>query len=326
MALRDKVTEAILEHFPVPEEKQYPGRPFYFNDYTDNLFCPMDKKVEQAYLEGDGDELLPTKKIYGGREVICPPKMGSIASSSAMSFNLLGNGPVVIPEDYALPAGAYELQYEKKMFTICAGTYPANLDAFLSDESSKTAIFCEMKQLEWLDPPKKLKDTYRNRRYYFVSDETAVNFPIDAFDVFQSVIDEVKQAAFTHYDAWQMLWHLLAIYNYTSYTTQKAVDAFSEYHSMAGKYNRIILANVVNEFPPERIHDEKTREEYLAALHQEQCEARHFMDIIRRSEIPHLFDNNCNAGIQVVYMSAQAFADALDMPQVKRDYLKRYFT
>ena len=46
MALRDKVTEAILEHFPVPEEKQYPGRPFYFNDYTDNLFCPMDKKVE----------------------------------------------------------------------------------------------------------------------------------------------------------------------------------------------------------------------------------------------------------------------------------------
>ena len=95
MALRDKVTEAILEHFSVPEEKQYPGRPFYFKDYTDNLFCPMDKKVEQAYLEGDGDELLPTKKIYGGREVICPPKMGSIASSSAMSFNLLGNVPVL---------------------------------------------------------------------------------------------------------------------------------------------------------------------------------------------------------------------------------------
>ena len=50
------------------------------------------------------------------------------------------------------------------------------------------------------------------------------------------------------------------------------------------------------------------------------------MDIIRRSEIPHLFDNNCNAGIQVVYMTAQAFADDLDMSQVKRAYLKRYFT
>ena len=326
MALRDKVTEAILEHFPVPEEKQYPGRPFYFKNYIDNLFCPMDKKVEQAYLEGDGDELLPTKKIYSGREVICPPKMGSIASSSAMSFNLLGNGPVVIPEDYALPAGTYELQYEKKMFTICAGKYPANLDVFLSDESSKTAIFCEMKQLEWLDPPKKLKDTYRNRRYYFRSDETAVNFPIDAFGVFQSVIDEVKQAAFTHYDAWQMLWHLLAIYNYTSFTTQKAVNEYSEYPSMAGKYNRIVLANVVNEFPPNRIRDEKTREEYTAALRKEQSEARHFMHIIRNSEIPHLFDNNCNAGIEVRYMSAKDFADSMDMPQAKRDYLKRYFT
>jgi hypothetical protein len=322
MALRDKVTEAILEHFPVPEEKQYPGRPFYFNDYTDNLFCPMDKKVEQAYLEGDGDELLP----YWKNGKLCLPKMGSIASSSAMSFNLLGNGPAVIPEDCALPAGTYELQYEKKMFTICAGKYPANLYVFLSNESSKTAIFCEMKQLEWLDPPKKLKDTYRNRRYYFRSDETAVNFPIDAFGVFQSVIDEVKQAAFTHYDAWQMLWHLLAIYNYTSYTTQKAVDTFSEYPSMADKYNFIILANVVNELPPERIRDKKTREEYLAALHQEPCEARRFLDIIRNSKIPHLFDNNCNAGIQVVYMSAQTFADTLEMPQDKRDYLKRYFT
>jgi len=326
MALRDNVTEAMLEYFPIPGDKQYPGRPFYFKDYTDNLFCSMDKKAEQAYLAGDGDELLPQKRIFGNWEVICPPKMGSVASSSAMTFNLLGNDPAVIPEDRFLPAGVYDVQYEKKMYTICAGDHPANLDAFLSNEADKTAIFCEMKMLEWLEPSKKLKDTYRKRRYYFTSDETAVNFPIDAFEVFQSVIDEVIAAGFVRYDAWQMLWHLLAIYNYTSYTTQKAVNEFSEYHSMAGKYNRIVLANVANEFPPERIRDEKKREEYIAALHKEQSEARHFMHIIRNSEIPHLFDNNCNAGIYVQYLSAKDFADCLDMPQAKKDYLKRYFT
>ena len=82
---------------------------------------------------------------------------------------------------------------------------------------------------------------------------------------------------------------------------------------MAGKYTRIILANVVNEFPPERIRDGKTQGEYIAALHKEQSEARHFMHIICNSEIPHLFDNNCNAGIEVRYMSAKDFADSMDM-------------
>jgi len=62
MILREKITEAMLRHFPVPEDKQYPGRPFYFKDYTDNLFCSMNTKAERAYLEGDGDELLPTEK------------------------------------------------------------------------------------------------------------------------------------------------------------------------------------------------------------------------------------------------------------------------
>jgi hypothetical protein len=123
-----------------------------------------------------------------------------------------------------------------------------------------------------------------------------------------------------------MLKHLLAIYNYTSFATKKVVNEFSNISSMAGKYNEIVLANVVNEFPPERIRDEKTQGEYIAALHKEQSEARHFMHIIRNSEIPHLFDNNCNAGIYVQYLSAKDFADCLDMPQAKRDYLRRYFT
>lgn len=59
MTLRDKVTKEMLEHFPIPKEKQHPSRPCYFNDYADNLPYPMDEKVEQAYLEGDGDSCCP---------------------------------------------------------------------------------------------------------------------------------------------------------------------------------------------------------------------------------------------------------------------------
>jgi hypothetical protein len=118
MTLRDKITAAMLEYFPIPGDKQYPGRPFYFKDYTDNLFCSMDKKAERAYLDGDGDELLQTEKWYGSKKVISPPKMASVASSSAMTFNLLGNDPAVITEDRLLPAGVYDVQYEKKIYTI----------------------------------------------------------------------------------------------------------------------------------------------------------------------------------------------------------------
>ena len=59
---------------------------------------------------------------------------------------------------------------------------------------------------------------------------------------------------------------------------------------------------------------------------QEECEeAKHFIDVIMNSEIPHLFDNNCNSGIEVKYITAKTFADSLDMTDTKRKYLKRYF-
>jgi hypothetical protein len=212
------------------------------------------------------------------------------------------------------------------MYTINLGSGPANVDAFLSSKSNKTAIFCEMKLLEWLNEPGALKESYRNPKYYFTADDAAVSCPIDAYAIFQELIEKITNAKFKRYDAWQMFKHLLAIYNYTSFTTKNAVETFKTIPSMAGMYNHIILANVVNEFPPERIQNEKTREEYIAALLQEQIEASRFMEIIRNSGIPHLFDNNCNAGIEVQYMSAKDFSDSLDMPQAKRNYLTRYFT
>ena len=51
----------------------------------DNLFWSMGEQAHNAYKQGGGSELLPEPK--NGKEF--PPKMASIASSSAMTFNLL---------------------------------------------------------------------------------------------------------------------------------------------------------------------------------------------------------------------------------------------
>jgi hypothetical protein len=323
MALREKVTAMMASGMAFPKERVYDAdHPFHYKSYQDNLYDLMADHVLKAYSEGSGSELHPYVRF--GKQ--CPAKMSSIASSSAMTFNLLGNTQATILPEKQLPQGVYQVQYEKQMYTINLGSGPANLDAFLSNESSKTAIFCEMKLLEWLNEPGTLKESYRNSKYYFTADDSAVSCPIDAYAIFQELIEKITNAKFKRYDAWQMFKHLLAIYNYTSFTTKNAVEAFGMIPSMAGMYNHIILANVVNEFPPERIQDEKTREEYIAVLQQEQIEASRFMEIIRNSGIPHLFDNNCNAGIEVQYMSAKDFSDSLDMPQAKRNYLTRYFT
>lgn len=318
MALREKITQAMLLYCPIPTEKVFDGKhPYHYKNYADNLFCPMGDQALQAYGNGSGGEMITTEQS--------PAKMANIASSSAMTYNLLGDGPVEITWEDFLPKGFYQIQYEKQMYTLNMGSKPANLDAFLSNECERTAIFCEMKLLEWLGKPGILKDSYRNPKYYFPADNAAVSFPIDAYAVFKALIDAISSSNFQRYDAWQMFKHLLAIYNYTSYTTRTAVETFRKIPSMAGKYKAIILANIVNEFPPDHIQDSKAQAEYIAALQQEQREAAQFIDLIQRSQIPHLFDNNCNAKIKVKYIPTKAFAGALDMLPEKRDYLKRYF-
>ena len=335
MSLREKVTESMLAHSPIPKDKIDTKRKFYYARYEDNLFCPLGEQALKAYDNGSGSETRPTEKMVKGQKIISPAKMASIASSSAMTFNLLGNESATILTDEVLPHGTYDVQYEKQMYTVKKGSNPANLDAFLSNESDKTAIFCEMKMLEWLGNPSYLKEAYLNRRYYFTPDNSNLGHPVDAYKTFNDVIAQLidrnkltkagYRSIFKRYDVWQMLKHLLSIYNYTSFATKNSINTFSLIPSMAGKYNRIILANVVNEFPAELIEDTSVREDYLMAMREEREEAGYFIDVVMNSEIPHLFDNNCNSGIEVKYITAKTFADSLDMTDTKRKYLKRYF-
>jgi len=341
MALREKVSESILKYASIPEGKGDVSRRFYYKNYEDNLYCPLGPQALDAYDKGNGAETKPTEKISKGKLVVSPAKMASIVSSSAMTFNLLGNDPIRVISDNLIPRGVYDVQYEKQMYTVKRGSYPAHLDAFLSNIPGKTAVFCEMKFLEWLGAPGGLKDAYMNENIYFEPDNYAVNFPRNAYEAFSDVIMELTdrlipdkenpkhnthRSICTRYDAWQMMKHLLAIYNYTSFVTKSSVEALGKFPSMAGDYNRIILLNVVNEFPPECIEDANAREEYIEALRQEHREAELFADIIKHSKIPHLFDNNCGAGIEVKYVSAKQFADVIEMSIDKQEYLKRYFT
>lgn len=335
MSLREKVTEAMLTHTPIPKSKVDAKRKFYYARYEDNLFCPLGEQAIKAYNNGSGVETHPTTRKVNGQNVIIPAKMASIASSSAMTFNLLGNDPVRVLDDSVFPKGVYDIQYEKQMYTVKKDSNPANLDAFLSDDKGKTAIFCEMKMLEWLSKAPCLKEAYLNKHYYFTPDYSNIGHPIDAYQTFSEVMEQLinrnkitkegYHSIFKRYDVWQMIKHLLAIYNYTSFATLNAVNAFGTVPSMAGKYNRIILANVVNEFPAELIEDNSVREEYLIAMQEEREEALHFIDVVMNSNLPHLFDNNCSSGIEVQYIALKTFADSLDMSDTKRKYLKRYF-
>ena len=325
MTLRDHVTKQILKNHPIPAELQNPKYSFYYQDYADNLYCPMGEDAERAYAMGKGAETKPQTITRNGMNYTIPAKMSSIASSSAMTFNLLGNDSVDIMKDGVLPSGTYDVEYEKRMHTIAYGDRPAHLDAFLSGEGNKTGIFCEMKNLEWLGEPSNITRTYFKDTYYFKADERAVNYPRDGFAHFAALAEALEKASFIRYDGWQMFKHLLAIYNYTSLVTKDSVNRFDSNGSMAGKYDNIILANIVNEFPVDLIEDKKWKVEYEKALYEEREEAKRFRDIVKKCNIPTVFDNNCNAGIRIEYISVMDFADSINMSTEKRKYLERYY-
>lgn len=127
-----------------------------------------------------------------------------------------------------------------------------------------------------------------------------------------------------------MVKHLLAVYNHTSLTVQDTVEAeksdfFKRLPSMAGDYRKILLLNVINEFPAQRIECPDTRRRYEEAVAQEREEARIFAACIADSGVPQLFAQNCNAAFELRCVPAKEFAEAIEMPQAKRDYLRRYF-
>ena len=176
---------------------------YYLKRLEDNLVVPMSENVRAMYEGGSGGEL--------------DWKMCSIRSSSAMTFNLLGNGPVRIIS--GKHAGSYDLAYEYQLPTLRNNPHPANLDAYLKGKSED--VYCEMKMFEWLGTPHHaLRPDYLETTHYLIPREDAEQF-IVLFRKLANVLvmgkgRKSERLSDGRYDSLQMAKHLLAIYGKTA--------------------------------------------------------------------------------------------------------------
>lgn len=174
-------------------EASISARQFYTRELADNLIRPMKEQHRNEFAQGSGEEL--------------KDKMRALRSSSAMTFNVLGNEAFMVRESHAshdgtfLP-GSYRVAYEYQLPTLRRGA-PANLDALLTD--GNRAIACEMKFLEWVfNTPKAFRDAYHRCEAYR-HDEAA--------GTFMPVAKQLEARGFVRYDYAQMFKHALALYN-----------------------------------------------------------------------------------------------------------------
>ena len=156
--------------------------------------------------------------------------MAALRSSATLTYNLFGDDVCQIkaPKSWGIESGEYELvRYEWKHRTI--GRSRANLDAYL--KSGNCHLFVEMKLLE------PLVETHN-----FSSLQKYVKHR-DCPDVFKraflSFTNEDKKPR--HFDTFQMLKHLLAIYNFLKregYTERQKVVLLNCHWKPSDKYNQ----------------------------------------------------------------------------------------
>lgn len=274
---------------------KYPDK--YYKDYVYNLYEDMEDEHKEQYGGGSGGELTATASK--------PAKMASIRSSSAMTFNILGNRQIVMNEDNSINhnSGVYHIEYEKKYETISNGNrqQPANLDAFLESEDGSEIIFCEFKMLEWFSKNTgELKEAYTEESNYRHK---------NVVSMFQDAIQEIKRSAvtgcFEYYDVWQMFKHTLAVHNYME-------------DKGWGNYKKVTLLNVVFE-PDTMFMSENAKKRYEYQRDKEDKGFKQFKEALNVAGI--LKDGK---NFEVRYISAKDFINCFDIPEEKRKYLRRY--
>lgn len=232
-------------------DPRYPEQ--YYNQVGHNLWA--------GHMKDGSLVQYPHFEEYGGasggelKDTRTPAKMKSIRSSSAMTYNLLGNHQIeLIGRSERLSKGLYKVEYEKQLYTLRDNPQPANLDAYLYCEETSEAIFCEMKMMEWiLNPPMGIKDAYMDPKNHFGFEEDNDNTRhVPFIDMIRMLKEKMPTYVetigyepllvdgkpvlnrngrprnvgikgevhhFFRYDAWQMYKHALGIYNMTSEKT-----------------------------------------------------------------------------------------------------------
>lgn len=292
----------------------------YCLDVKDNLITEMAEEHVEQYGGGSGGEMKPKKEGEAA-------KMAALRSSSAMTFNLVGNYGIRIkdnPFEFAL--GDYKVEYEKQMRTLAMSLgRPANLDALLTHtpfEKDKEAIFCEMKMMEWHTKPSKteLDEKYKEEAYYFLK---------EAYEVFRPKIDQIKEADFQRYDACQMFKHTLAIFNATFTGNIDAnVDLLEkqrEVLQLHGKFKKITLANVVYQIPEKELVGTEIETKYKDMHEQEQKEFDKFKKIMLDNKLIELFKKKCGVDFDIVFIPTKDFIGIMEKSEAEKKYLERYW-
>lgn len=262
------------------------ARQFYLKDLSDNLVRPMDELHVREYSQGSGSEL--------------DDKMKALRSSSAMTFNILGNRRCVVTfPGELLYSKSYAIKYEHQLPTLKSGL-PANLDALLQGDAGDI-IACEMKMLEWLtSAPPKLKDKYLHPSSYSHADTAPV---------FVEVARELNASnAFTHYDSAQMFKHALALYNAC--------------RSGALEAERLTLLNCVWEPPLDYDVSAVTAtwlEESTSSEHAGFQEFERLMQPVKS-----LFCDSCEVDFEIRYLPAAELIESLEHSIYERKMLNRY--
>ena len=309
--------------YPLNESTQHCAAE-YFADWRDNVFGDLSEAHQAQFERGNGDEL--SDKKY-------PAKMKSIFSSSAMTYNILGNGEIRAKDGNRFFApGAYTIEYEKKLLTVKSGkNFPAHLDAFLVNGTD--AIFCEMKMIEWLrDNPGLLPRSYFEDGNFF-SDVAERSDALAAFtklrDLLCAEMSESKDADgydphhFRQYDAWQMYKHILGIYNMSSVVTKNEITACqADDIKMLPKVERAVLLNVVFE-PSAEVFLGHVRKAYCDARARERGEFSIFKKCVEKSGVIAVFKKDCGIDFSLELLTAAEFMDCFDLAD-REDYLQRY--
>jgi len=272
---------------------------YYLDKYDKNLITKMDQQHIDEYSSGDGNELIDNSR---------PAKMKALRSSSALTFNLIGNKTVKVKAaKYGIDVGQYSVQYEKKFKTLVGSPKPATLDACLISGDKKSCVLCEMKMFEWFSLQSPIiSSSYLIKNKYY---------DVNSFLVFETIFNKIKQSPNKiRYDSPQMLKHLLGIYN--TFLDAKN-NAEHEFHTI----KKITLLNCVWELENISILENYCTE-YLTIVQQEHVEYNIFRTSVQ--PINNLFKNQLDIELEINYTTHKKFIDILDKSKSELNYLSRY--
>lgn len=294
--LRDQYETAVGEKMIYDNNMQSSQAVYYFKDLKDNLIEPMSEETTAAYKSGDGNEL--------------EEKMRAIRSSSAMTYNLLGNGIAKVKADSSLfIPGNYKITYEMQLDTIKHNPRKANLDAFL--EGKNQLIFCEMKMTEWLfNRPGRLRESYLQRERYIHPEIFDAAMKCLDVIILQNPTDyKTYYSALEQYDALQMFKHMIAVYNF-------AAD------NKGSIPKNIRLINCVWHLPKNAAVSEDMQAKYQVKEKQEHAEFDIFYASAKGMR-------DCFAALDIdfdiIFVTAAEFANQFSKTSEQKKYLTRYF-